>query len=272
MYASRSRCESPSLSTLATSGVPSSSSALYTSPMQPPPRGRAESIRSPRCASTPSATIFSATFRQVPVADVFQESFGCLFYQIENVLETIGAAAVGVGDLAFRGMWGEVEKGPDHRMAAAQRGDRPVVLLVHREDVVKRLAVVRRDLAGPLGAQVETAGESAPLGTAVRRASDVPGAGTRGVYEDFVIQLLAPQHVLEDPLSQRRTADISQANEQDAYHLYVIYHRGGKGVARFEEVHDKVAREGEHRGPAESGEAKRRAFPGLREQTAEKTG
>src|SRR5215204_1931781 len=223
MYASRSRCESPSLSTLATSGVPSSSSALYTSPMQPPPRGRAESIRSPRCASTPSATIFSATFRQVPVADVFQESFGCLFYQIENVLETIGAAAVGVGDLAFRGMWGEVEKGPDHCTAPAQRGDRPVVLLVHREDVVKLLTVVRRDLPGPLGAQVETAGESAPLGTVVRRASDVPGAGTRGVHEDRVLQLLAPQHAFEDPLSQRRTADITQANEQYAYHLCVIY-------------------------------------------------
>src|SRR5918994_2419738 len=107
MYASRSRCESPSLSTLATSGVPSSNSALYTSPMQPPPRGRAESIRSPRCASTPSATIFSATFLEVPVADVIEESLGCLFYQIENPFESIGAAGVGVGDLAFRLMWGE---------------------------------------------------------------------------------------------------------------------------------------------------------------------
>jgi hypothetical protein len=51
----------------------------------------------------------------------------------------------------------------------------------------------------------------------------VPGAGTRGVHEDLVLQLLAPQHVLEDPLGQRRTADITQANEQHAYHLYVIY-------------------------------------------------
>src|SRR5919112_5779142 len=102
MYASRSRWDSPFRSTLATSGEPFSSSALYTSPMQPPPRGCTESIRSPRCASTPSATIFSATFRQVPVADVIEESFGCLFYQIQDVLETIGAAAVGVGALAFR--------------------------------------------------------------------------------------------------------------------------------------------------------------------------
>src|SRR5215204_2430713 len=102
MEASRSRWDSPSLSTLATSGGPFSSSTLYTSPIQPPPRGRTESIRSPRCASTPSATIFSATFCQVPVADIIEESLGCLFYQIQDMLETIGAAAVGVGDLAFR--------------------------------------------------------------------------------------------------------------------------------------------------------------------------
>src|ERR671915_2286116 len=106
-------------------------------------------------------------------------------------------------------MWSEVEEGTNYRTAAAQRGDRPVVLLVHGEDVVELLAVVRRDPACPLGAQVETAGESAPLGTVVRRTSDVPGAGTRGVHEDLVLQSLAPQHVFEDPLCQRRTADIT---------------------------------------------------------------
>src|SRR5829696_3257366 len=102
MYASRSRCDSPSLSTLATSGVPSSSSTLYTSPMQPPPRGRTERVRSPRYASTPSARVFSATFRQVPGADVIEESLGCLFYQIQDALESIGPVTVRIRDLAFR--------------------------------------------------------------------------------------------------------------------------------------------------------------------------
>ena len=59
----------------------------------------------------------------------------------------------------------------------------------------------------------EAAGESTPLGTVIRRASDVPGAGTRGVHEDLVLQPLAPQHGLEDPLSQRRTADITQTDK-----------------------------------------------------------
>src|SRR5215210_5881880 len=122
MYASRSRCDSPSLSTLATSGVPSSSSALYTSPMQPPPRGRTKSIRSPRCASTPSATILSATFRQVARADVVEETLGCLFDQIYDVLETIGATV----DLALGRVGHEVQKGPNDSISPAEGRDRPV--------------------------------------------------------------------------------------------------------------------------------------------------
>src|SRR5215216_1380961 len=59
MYASRSRCDSPSLSTLATSLVPSSRSTLKTSPIQPPPSGRALFKRSPKESSTPSAMILS---------------------------------------------------------------------------------------------------------------------------------------------------------------------------------------------------------------------
>jgi hypothetical protein len=100
-------------------------------------------------------------------------------------------------------MWSEVEEGTNHRTATAQGGDRPVVLLVHGENVVELLAVVRRDPAGPLGAQVESAGESAPLGTVIGWASYVPGAGTRRVHEDLILQPLATQNVLEDPLGQR---------------------------------------------------------------------
>jgi hypothetical protein len=38
----------------------------------------------------------------VPVADVIEETLGCLFYQIEDVLKTIGTTAVRIRDLAFR--------------------------------------------------------------------------------------------------------------------------------------------------------------------------
>jgi hypothetical protein len=48
--------------------------------------------------------------------------------------------------------------------------------------------------------------------------------------------------------------------------------RGGKGVARFEEVQAKAAGEGEHRGPAGRFGAKRQAACGIREQRPEETG
>ena len=44
----------------------------------------------------------SGSMREVPVADVIKESLGCLFHQIQDPFESIGAAGVGVGDLAFR--------------------------------------------------------------------------------------------------------------------------------------------------------------------------
>src|ERR671921_1126064 len=141
MYASRSRCDSPSRSTFATSGVPSSSSARYTSPMQPPPRGRTESSRSPRCASTPSATTLSATSRQVPAADVVEETLGCLFDQIEYVLEAFRATVIWIGDLALRRVGREVQEGSHHGASLAEGRDCSVVLLIHSEDVGEDLAV-----------------------------------------------------------------------------------------------------------------------------------
>src|ERR671920_2281847 len=141
MYASRSRRDSPSLSTLATSGVPSSSSARYTSPMQPPPRGRTESNRPPRCASIPSATILSATVRQVTGTHVIEETFGCLFDQTEDVGETIGTKIIRVGDLRPRRIGCEIQKGSHHSGTLAESRDYPVVLLVHRQDVVESLTV-----------------------------------------------------------------------------------------------------------------------------------
>src|SRR5215212_5080280 len=112
MYVSRSRYESPSVSTLATSGVPSSSSTLYTSPMQPPPIGRALFRRSPKEASTPEAMIRSATGVLVP--DLLQETLRGFFDEIQDVLETARSAVVRVWDLALWRVGREVEERADH--------------------------------------------------------------------------------------------------------------------------------------------------------------
>src|SRR5215213_6167009 len=139
MYASRSRYESPSVSTLATSGVPSSSSTLYTSPMQPPPIERARFRRSPKVASTPEAMIRSAAGVLVP--DLLQETLRGFFDEIQDVLETVRSAIVRVWDLALWRVGREVEERADHGVSPAECRDHPVVILVHRQYVVEPLAV-----------------------------------------------------------------------------------------------------------------------------------
>src|SRR5919112_1494291 len=164
MYASRSRCDSPAWSTLATAFDPSESSASYTSPMQPPPIGRARTSLVPSAASTPPEIRRSTTIRGVLLLD----------------------------------------------------------LLLHRQDVVEVVAILRRYPSRPLGAKVQTPRSRAPLRPLIRRVSDVPGAGPGRVHEDLILQPFAPQHVLEDALSQRRAADVSQADEEHAYHKRVL--------------------------------------------------
>src|SRR4051812_30366977 len=120
MYASRVRCDSPARSTFATTGVPSESSALYTSPIQPPPSGRAQRRRSPKAASTPSAMSPSATMvLQVPPPDVLQEPLRRLFHEIHDQLEALRPAVVRVRDLRLWPSRGIVHKEPHLGYAAS---------------------------------------------------------------------------------------------------------------------------------------------------------
>src|SRR5215212_4474873 len=109
--------------------------------MQPPPRGRTESNRPPRCASIPPATILSATVRQVTGTDVIEETLGCLFDQTEDVGETIGAKIIRVGDLRPGRIGREIQKASHHSGTLAEGRDHPVVLLIHRQDVVEPLTI-----------------------------------------------------------------------------------------------------------------------------------
>src|SRR5918998_3997813 len=113
MYASRSRCDSPARSTFATAFEPSESSALYTSPMQPPPIGRARTSLVPSTASTLSEIRRSAMIREVPLLDLLQKPLRRLLHEIQYVLETVGPAVEGVGDLCLIPARGVVQEGPD---------------------------------------------------------------------------------------------------------------------------------------------------------------
>src|SRR5829696_4421973 len=124
MYASRSRCDSALRSTFATSVVPSASSTLYTSPMQPPPIGRAPRRRSPKVASISSAMIFSNT-AVAPLTDNLRETSGCLFREVHDAIEALGTPV------------------------AAESRDRPEILLVYDQHVVEPLTILGSDPASP---------------------------------------------------------------------------------------------------------------------------
>src|SRR5215203_1024528 len=190
--------------------------------MQPPPRGRALRSRSPRCASTTSASILSVTAGEVPLADVLQEALRGLLHEVEDVLEAIGAAVVGIGHCRLRGVRSEIEEWPHHGATPAKSSNRPVVLLVHREDVIEVLAILRLDAACPLGAYVHATEGGGAQGPVIGRGADVPSAGSCGVNGDLALQALPPKYVLEYALSKRGAADVAHADEEYAYHDQIL--------------------------------------------------
>src|ERR671917_702134 len=217
MYASRSRCDSPARSTFATAFEPSESSALNTSPMQPPSIGRARTSLVPSTASTLSEIRRSAMVREVPLLDLLQKPLRRLLDKIHNVLEALRSSVVGVRHLGLGTPRREVQKGLNFSVAPSAKGcNRPVVLLIHGQHVVKAVAVVGGYPSCPLAAEVQAPRARAPLGQLVRRMSDVPRSSPGGVYEDLVFEPLAPQDALKDALSQRRAAILDPQNTQNA--------------------------------------------------------
>src|SRR5919107_1882502 len=132
MYASRSRCDSPAWSTLATAFEPSESSASYTSPMQPPPIGRARTSLVPSAASTPPEIRRSTTIRGVLLLDLLQQPLRRLLDEVQHLLEALSTVVVGIRNLGLRSVGSIVEEGPDYGPpASAESSGCPVVLLVH---------------------------------------------------------------------------------------------------------------------------------------------
>src|ERR687894_2382883 len=155
--------------------------------MQPPPRGRALRSRSPRCASTTSASILSGTAGEVPLADIFEQALGGYFHEIQDALKTAGAAVVGIGHCRLRRVRSEIEEGPHHGATPAKSSNRPVVLLVHREDVIEVLAILRLDAARPLRAYVHATEGGGAQGPVIGWGADVPSAGSCGVNGDLAL-------------------------------------------------------------------------------------
>src|ERR671910_3031667 len=151
MYASRSRCDSPARSTFATAFEPSESSASYTSPMQPPPIGRARTSLVPSTASTLSEIRRSAMVREVPLLDLLHKPLRRLLDKIHNVLEALRSSVVGVRHLGLSTPWRKVQERFNLSVAPSAKGrHRLIVPFVHGHDIVEHLAVFGHEPPRPL--------------------------------------------------------------------------------------------------------------------------
>jgi hypothetical protein len=135
----------------------------------------------------PASSVPGARARlEVPGANIVEQTFCRVFDEIEYVLEITRSAAVGVGYLGL-GTRRIVQKGSYNGPSLADFRNHPVVLLVHRQDVVEPPAVFGVEQPRPLGRDVYSAGKQALLRPGVRRLSGgVEAVGAGGVDGNFV--------------------------------------------------------------------------------------
>ena len=113
---------------------------------------------------------------QVSLADVVEEPLRSLLHEIQDVVEALGSTVVRIGDLPLRRVRRKVQEGTDHGAPPAKASNRPVVLLVHRDDVVEVLTVLWINAAGTLRAYLHTTERGGAQGPLVGWLPDVPCA------------------------------------------------------------------------------------------------
>ena len=187
-------------------------------PVQAPSTGAGEADASCVRLGRGAVRGLRAGYRSVPVANLVEETFGSFLDKVQGVLEPARSAAVGVGHLGL-GSRSIVQEGSYDRPSLADPRNRPVVRLVHRQDVVEPPAVFGVEQACPLARDVDSSGEDALLCQRVRRLpGGVEAVGAGGIDGYLVGQPLAPRYVLEDALRHRAAADVSRTDEKDTNH------------------------------------------------------
>ena len=119
----------------------------------------------------------------------------------------------------------EAQKGPNlDSTSSANSRDRPLILLVYRQDIVESLAVVRSEPASPLSAYVETPQTWAPL---CHSSGGCPTCQEPVPAEFTKTSCSSPSRLgtcSKTPCASGERPYIIHADEQCAYHRYGIYH------------------------------------------------
>lgn len=143
-------------------------------------------------------------------ADRVQQAVGG--FVDEGVDAFKAAAKVGVGNFADGVGGGVVEEGADDGGAGAEGLHVAQVLVIHGQDVIKGVEVLRGEQAAEVAVLDVVLGEQG-AGAVVGRLADVPRTGAGGVGLDFAAQASSADFVLKDAFGHRRAADIAKADE-----------------------------------------------------------
>ena len=149
-----------------------------------------------------------------------KHSLASVFNQIEGKLEIalVSIIRVGNGTLAF--VRTEIVGQPANLLAIVLATRLPphifLVLAVHHENIVKTVEILRLELACPAVEIIPTLRPTLAH-TAVGQFTHMPRANASRVNLLFIVHPLVPHDFLHHALSGWRTANISQANKQQAF-------------------------------------------------------
>lgn len=145
-----------------------------------------------------------------------------------DVLEAVGAAVVGVGDVEFafrraveRGVEGAHEADAGFGRAGVE--EMVAVRAVHGEDEFEALEVGAGVEPACDGDEFDTVGAGDGCGACVGAFADVPRAGAAGIDLESVAQAACMSEVEEDALGERGSADVAEADEEErAWRRFVV--------------------------------------------------
>ena len=151
---------------------------------------------------------------------------------LEHQIESVGAPVVGVRYIEVPILMGVEGPEEGERGASIALGleitQIPEIASVHREDVVELLEVPHPNEPRP-PPECDPVPRRDVDGARVGRLSFVPGARAGRVDANPVREPFLVQTVGQDPLSERRTADVAQAYEENGH---VVFRGHGRVFSR----------------------------------------
>ena len=146
-----------------------------------------------------------------------------LFEHLDYEIETLSSLVVGVGHIVVTlSVGGKIVTHTidfiDGLSCRSQAYHSFVVAVIHYDDAVEVVEIANTKWARAVGKAVATTMRSLTH-TGIRQLTSVTGVGAGGVYLELLAKTTSKNLLTENLLRHRRTADISEADEE-----YFVFH------------------------------------------------